>query len=479
MQEKQSVGKPSLSPQKNKGIFMTMNKLTKIIASIGPASENHETLKKMIESGVNACRLNFSHDTGDVQGKKIDLIRQISAELGRPVAVVADLQGPKHRIGDFQTENHYPLNIGQEFILDNNRERGDQTRVCLPDKDVLASLKVGDRVLLNDGKIELEVTQTEPGKVTTKVIRGSEIWSRRGFNIPDTEIETSVLTEKDRIDLDYVLTKSPDWVAISFVQKPEDVQEVRDFINERTTRTVKIISKIERPQALEKLEEIIQISDAIMFARGDLAVEVPFEKLPALQRQCIRLCRKMNKPIIVATQMLGSMVHSDFPLRAEISDVALTSYLRADCVMTSEETTISDNPINVIDTMAKIVTNADTDVEENGNDWSKIENIPENDWSRSVASMAYLNKAEAIIVFDSGTDIVTEISCRKPDVPIIGVFNDAVDANQLCISRGVYPIFDIKLFGEKDAAGVADRFGITKGKLVIVDGDKISLREMV
>ena len=255
---------------------MIMNKLTKIIASIGPASDNHDTLKKMIESGVNACRLNFSHDTGDVQGNKIDLIRKISAELGRPVAIIADLQGPKNRIGDFQTENHYPLQVGDEFVLDNNHERGDETRVFLPDKDVLASLKIGNRVLLNDGKIELEVIKTEPGKVTTKVIRGSEIWSRRGFNIPDTEIEASVLTEKDRTDLDYVLTKDPDWVAISFVQRPEDVQEVRDFINERTNKTVKIISKIESPQALEKLEDIIRISDAVMFARGDLAVEVPF-----------------------------------------------------------------------------------------------------------------------------------------------------------------------------------------------------------
>jgi pyruvate kinase len=459
-----------------------MTKLTKIIASIGPASENYETLKSMIESGVNACRLNFSHDTGDVQGKKIDVIRKISTELNRPVAIIADLQGPKHRIGDFKTESRYALKTGQEFVLDNNPERGDETRVFLPDNDVLKSLKIGDRVLLNDGKIELEVIDTRitnnESRITTRVVRGTEIWSRRGFNIPDTEIETSVLTEKDRADLEYVLTKNPDWVAISFVQRPEDVEEVRDFINARTSVSVKIISKIERPQALEKLEEIIKISDAIMFARGDLAVEVPFEKLPALQRQTIRMCRKMNKPVIVATQMLGSMVHSDFPLRAEISDVALTSYLRADCVMTSEETTISDNPANVVETMAKIVTNADGDVYENGYDWSRIENLPENDWSRSVASMAYLNKAAAIVVFDAGTEIATEISCRKPDIPIIGVFNDFIDANQACISRGVFPIFDTQLFGQRDAFNAARLFGIQSGKLVIVDGDKISLRDL-
>ncbi|MCL1891858.1 MAG: pyruvate kinase [Alphaproteobacteria bacterium] len=461
-----------------------MTKLTKIIASIGPNSQDYKTLKSMVDAGVNACRLNFSHDTGDVQGQKIDLIRQISEELGRPIAIIADLQGPKHRIGDFKTENHYPLKVGQEFVLDNNPARGDETRVCLPDNDVLKSLKVGDRVLLNDGKIELEVlnnnctVESRLCSVTTKVKRGDEIWSRRGFNIPDTDIETSVLTPKDRTDLEYALTKNPDWVAISFVQRPEDVAEARDFITARSSQPIKIISKIERPQALERLEEIIQISDAIMFARGDLAVEIPFEKLPALQRESIRMCRKMNKPIIVATQMLGSMVHSEFPLRAEISDVALASYLRADCVMTSEETTIGDNPINVIDTMSKIVTNADGDVYENGQDWTRIENLPENDWSRSVASMAHLNKAAAIVVFDAGTEIATAVSCRKPDMPIIAVCNDAIDANQLCLSRGVYPIFNEQMFGQKDASEAARRFGVTRGKLVIVEGDKISLRDL-
>ncbi|MCL2748952.1 MAG: pyruvate kinase [Alphaproteobacteria bacterium] len=461
-----------------------MSKLTKIIASIGPNSQDYKILKSMLEHGVDACRLNFSHDTGEVQGKKIDMIRKISAELDRPIAIIADLQGPKHRIGDFKTENHYPLKVGQEFILDNNPERGDETRVCLPDSNVLKSLKVGDRVLLNDGKIELEVLNNSCTvdstfcSVTTKVKRGDEIWSRRGFNIPDTEIESSILTPKDRADLEYVLTKNPDWVAISFVQRPEDVAEARDFITAHSSAPVKIISKIERPQALEKLEEIIQISDAIMFARGDLAVEVPFEKLPALQRRCIRLCRKMNKPVIVATQMLSSMVHSEFPLRAEISDVALASYLRADCVMTSEETTIGDNPVNVIDTMMKILVSADEDVSENGYDWSRTEHLPENDWSRSVASLAYLNKAQAIVAFDTGTEIATPISGRKPDVTIIVVCNDAIDANQLCLSRGVYPVFDAQLFGQRDAFGAAKRLGINRGKLVVVDENKISLREI-
>lgn len=455
-----------------------MKKFTKITSSIGPNSEKPEVLKKMIQSGVNVCRLNFSHDVGDAQGNKIDLIRQLSDELKKPVGVLCDLQGPKHRIGEFKTDEHYPLKHGQEFVLDNNPDKGDSTRVCLPDNDVLSSLKIGNRVLLNDGKIELEVIKTEENKVTTKVVRGTSIWARRGFNLPDTEIESSVLTPKDRIDLEYAITKEPDFVAISFVQRPEDVVEVREFISSRTDRAIKIVSKIERPQALERIEEIVKLSDAIMFARGDLAVEVPFEKLPELQRRIIRLCRKANKPVIIATQMLGSMVHEEFPLRAEISDVAIASYLRADSTMTSEETTVGENPVHVVETMAKILINADADGIENPYDWSKSENIPENDWSRSVVSMAYLNKAAAIVVFAKDTAITTQISCRRPEVPIVAVCNENIVANQLCLSRGVFPVCNDKLFDARDGFNSARLFGINTGKLVIVDDGKISLREI-
>lgn len=455
-----------------------MNKYTKITASIGPNCEDREVLTRMISAGVNMCRLNFSHDTGDVQGRKIDLIREISAEMEVPVAVMIDLQGPKHRIGNFATEDKYPLEIGQKFIFDNSSVPGDSTRVQLPDEDVLKSLKVGDRVLLNDGKIEMRVDAILDNGIETTVIRGTEIWSRRGFNLPDTEISTSVLTEKDRADLEYAITKNPDYVAISFVQKPEDIAEVRDFITERTAHPVKIIAKIERPNAVERITDIAAAADGIMIARGDLAVEVPFEEVPAISRHIIRECRKMNKPVIVATQMLGTMVNSEFPTRAEITDVANTAYLRADSTMTSEETTIGINPVNVINTMSKILTYADHDAIANPYDWSRVENIPENDWSRSVASMAYLNKASAIIVFARDTVAATQISCRKPDIPVIAVCNESVIANQLCLARGIFPIFDNELFGMRDAFNAARRFSINTGKLVIVDEEKISLRTL-
>ncbi|MBQ8294324.1 MAG: pyruvate kinase [Alphaproteobacteria bacterium] len=455
-----------------------MNKYTKITASIGPKCEDRATLTRMISAGVNVCRLNFSHDTGDVQGRKIDMIREISAELNTPVAVMIDLQGPKHRIGNFATEDKYPLTIGQKFTFDSDATPGDSTRVQLPDSDVLGSLKAGDRVLLNDGKIEMRVDCVSPNKVETTVVRGTEIWSRRGFNLPDTEIATSVLTPKDRTDLEYAITKNPDLVAISFVQKPEDVAEVRDFITARTSHPIKIVAKIERPNAVERITDIAAAADAIMIARGDLAVEVPFEEVPAISRHIIRECRKMNKPVIVATQMLGSMVSSEFPTRAEITDVANAAYLRADSTMTSEETTIGINPVNAIETMYKILAYADADAIANPYDWSRVENIPENDWSRSVASMAYLNKASAIVVFARDTIATTQISCRKPDIPVIAVCNESAIANQLCLARGVFPIFDNQLFGQRDAFNAARRFHINIGKLVIVDEDKISLRTL-
>ena len=455
-----------------------MTRFTKITASIGPNCESRDVLTKMIKAGVNVCRLNFSHDTGDVQGAKIDLIRDVARGLNKSVAVLIDIQGPKHRIGNFETENHYPLKIGQKFVLDSDPTPGNETRVQLPDTDVMKSLNIGDRVLLNDGKIELKVDAVFDDKIETTVVRGDEIWSRRGFNLPDTDINTEILTPKDKADLEYAITKKPDYVALSFVQRAEDIAFVRDFINARTSHPIKIIAKIERPNAVERFVDIATAADGIMIARGDLAVELPFEQVPAVSRQIIRECRKLNRPVIMATQMLSSMVHSEFPTRAEISDVANAAYLRADSTMTSEETTIGDNPVNVIETMNKILSFSDGDAIANPFDWSRIDNVPENDWSRSVSSMAYLNKAVAIVVFARDTEIATQISCRRPDIPIVAVCGDETVANQLALLRGVFPLCDEYLYAQRDAFNAARQFGIGIGKLVIVDDDKISLRTL-
>ena len=453
-----------------------MSRFTKITASIGPNCESREILTKMISAGVNVCRLNFSHDTGNVQGAKIDLIRDVAHKLGKPVAIMVDIQGPKHRIGAFETENHYPLKPGQKFVLDSDPTPGDGTRVHLPDTDVMKSLNIGDRILLNDGKIELKVDAVFDDKIETTVVRGDEIWSRRGFNLPDTDVDTEILTAKDRADLEYAITKNPEYIAVSFVQRAEDIALVRDFITQRTSQPIKIIAKIERPNAVKRISDIATAADGIMIARGDLAVELPFETVPAISRHIIRECRKLNRPVIIATQMLSSMVHAEFPTRAEISDVATAAYLRADSTMTSEETTIGDNPVNVIETMDKILSYSDTDALTNPYDWSRLDNTPENDWSRSVSSMAHLNRAVAIVVFARDTESVTQIACRRPDIPIIAVCGQEYIANQLNLLRGVFPLFDESLFGQRLAFESVRKFGTGYGKLVIVDGDKVSLR---
>ncbi len=455
-----------------------MTRFTKITASIGPSCESVAVLRKMILAGVNVCRMNFSHDTGAAQGKKIDAIRKISAELNVPVGVLVDLQGPKHRIGNFKTEEKYPISVGQTFTFDSNPAPGDSRRVQLPDADVMRSLRVGERILLNDGKIEMQVTDVLPDSVKTKVIRGTEIWSRRGFNLPDTIVDTSVLTEKDRADLKYALTKNPDWVAVSFVQRPEDISEVRDFITAHTARPVKIMAKIERKSAVEQIDEIARAADGIMIARGDMAVELPYEQVPAISRHIIRECRRLNRPVVMATQMLGSMVESEFPTRAEISDVANAAYLRVDSTMTSEETTIGANPLNVIETMAKILAYSDNDAMENPSDWVRNENTQENDWSRSISSMAYLNKAIAIIVFARDTESAIKISCRRPDTKIIAVCDDEIVANQLCLVRGVFPVYTPDLFAQRDFVAVAHNAEISKGNIVVVDGENVSLQNL-
>jgi pyruvate kinase len=274
--------------------------------------------------------------------------------------------------------------------------------------------------------------------------------------------------------LAYALTQDIDYVAISFVQKPEDVIEVREFITQRTDKPIKIISKIERPQALARIDDIIKNSDGIMVARGDLAVEVPFYKVPEITRNLIRKCRYMNKPIIVATQMLASMIENEFPTRAEISDVANAAYLRADSTMTSEETTIGINPPHVIDTMAKILENADEDEVHNHYNGG-IKSYHDNAWSKSVVDLAELNSAVAIVVFTHGGTNARTISSRCPDLPIVAVCGDKIIADQLCLHRGIFPVLDAKLLNDQDYATAVAKIGINNGPVVIICDDKITL----
>ncbi|MDR2269122.1 MAG: pyruvate kinase [Rickettsiales bacterium] len=444
-------------------------RFTKITASIGPATESPKMLGFLSDAGADIFRLNFSHDVGDVQGARIKRIRQ----LKKNAAIIADLQGPKNRIGDFKN-GWAILKEGMNFTFDNNPKDGDESRVYLPDNYILAALKAGDAILLNDGKQELKVIKSGKTKVLAKIVRGGKVAGKRGFNLPNTEIRRPVLTEKDKADLKYAVSKDIDYVAVSFVQRPEDISEVRDFITGHTAKPIKIIAKIERPAALAQIQDIIKNSDGIMIARGDLAVEVPFYKVPEISRRLIKLCRDLNRPIIMATQMLATMVENEFPTRAEISDVATASYLRADSAMTSEETTVGKHPKAAIETMAAILKNADLDGIYNRYDWTPT-NDNNNAWSKSVVELARLNKAAAIVIFTHTGENARNVSSRRPDIPIVAVCRDEIIANQLCLFRGVIPLADRKLFRERDYDGAAARAGINSGRAVIVDKDSISL----
>ncbi len=456
-------------------------KLTKILASIGPSSEN--MLEKLVDAGMNAIRLNFSHDTHEAQKKKILAIREISKRRGIPIAVVADLQGPKHRIGDFiggDKGKKYILKVGQKFILDSNPKLGDDKRVCLPDSDVMKALSVGARVLLNDGKMELIVRKKLKDSVETEVVRGDEIWDRRAFNIPNAEIDTPILTEKDKDDLLFALKCGVDWVAVSFVQKAEDIDFVREFITKNSREHIRIISKIERPQAVERLESIINTSDGVMIARGDLAVEMPYEKVPVIQRQIIRLCRQKNKPVIVATQMMDAMIENLFPTRAEVSDVATACYQKTDATMLSGETTMGKYPLETVQAMAKILEESEMDQIENDCSSESGEPCiePESALAESIVDMAILNEAVAIVVFSGSGDTARELSARRSMIPIIAICKIELYANQLSISNGVVPIFDDKTVKgqkyENIASAYAKKYKFAKkgdNIIVITKGD--------
>ena len=323
---------------------------TKILATIGPSSATREQIEKLLDAGADAFRINFSHGTHAEHKARIKIIRELEKEKGRFVSILADLQGPKLRVGSFKNDSIL-LKEGQEFRLDMNPELGDETRVCLPHKEIFEALKVGDELLLNDGYIVLTVKACDKKCAVTKVKVGGALSSHKGVNLPNTELNISAITDKDKDDLKFALKMGVDWIGLSFVQRPEDVLQAKKLVDGKAW----IISKLEKPSAIEQLSEIIQASDAIMVARGDLGVECPLQVVPVLQKRIISACRKYARPVIVATQMLESMIYNPTPTRAEVSDVATAVYDGADTIMLSAETAAGKYPVESVKMMHKIV----------------------------------------------------------------------------------------------------------------------------
>ncbi|HNG49202.1 MAG TPA: pyruvate kinase, partial [Plasticicumulans sp.] len=331
----------------------------KIVATLGPASSAPDTIRALFDAGADVFRLNFSHGSHEDHRARLERIRAIERETGRPVGVLADLQGPKLRVGTFA---HGPVTLaeGAAFRLDLERDRpGDAGRVAMPHPEIFAALTEGAELLLDDGRLRLRVERCGPGYADTRVIAGGLLSERKGVNVPDVVLPLSALTAKDRADLDFALELGVDWIALSFVQRAADLDELRALVRGRAG----LVAKLEKPAAIASLDAIVAASDALMVARGDLGVELPPEQVPAIQKRIVRACRRAGKPVIVATQMLESMVGAPVPTRAEASDVATAIYDGADAVMLSAESASGRFPLEAVAMMDRIIARTEADPE--------------------------------------------------------------------------------------------------------------------
>jgi pyruvate kinase len=415
---------------------MIRNHNGKIIATVGPSVNTPEKLEKLYLNGVDVFRLNFSHGSLEDHEKVYGAIRLIGRKYRSFPTIIADLQGPKLRVGPFNG-GKITLNPGDLFTLDDSSEPGNQFRVSFPHGEIFEALKPGTFLLLDDGKLKLEVISSSRSCIETKVIVGGVLSDRKGVNIPNLKLPISILTKKDLRDLDFALGLGADWIVLSFVQCVEDVEKAREIIKNRAG----IISKIEKPSAVEMLEPIAAASDALMIARGDLGVEMDQEDLPALQREIIKTCHRLRRPVVVATQMLESMINSPVPTRAEVSDVANAVYQLADATMLSAESASGRYPFEAIEMMRKVIRKTE-------NDPSRIKNmedealLPHKTVTDAICvaakNAAEYSDAVAIVVFSDSDETVMRCSAMRPSAPIIFVTDSLESASRLGLYYGVY-----------------------------------------
>jgi pyruvate kinase len=416
---------------------MKRNRKVKILATLGPASSEEQMIEKLHQAGADLFRINMSHASHDVMRTLVGRIRAVEARSGRPIGILADLQGPKLRVGKF-ANGSVELTAGQTFTLDNREEPGDNTRVYLPHPEILEAVKPGHRLLIDDGKLHLKAEQCDGSSIVTTVVAGTKISDKKGVSLPDTLLGIGALTEKDRIDLDAVLaTGSIDWVALSFVQRPEDLAEVRKIAKNR----VGLMSKIEKPQAIERIDEIIELSDALMVARGDLGVEMPLEAVPGIQKQLTRACRRVGKPVVVATQMLESMISAPVPTRAEVSDVATAVFEGADAIMLSAESASGQYPIEAVSTMASIASTVEQDPYYSNiihAQRPKPEPTGADAISLAAREIAETLKLSAIVCYTGSGNTGLRAARERPTVPVLALSPIIETARRLSVVWGLH-----------------------------------------
>ena len=335
---------------------MRRQRRTKVVATLGPASSDRVTISRLFAAGVDVFRINMSHTNPERMRELVTTIRAIETEHGRPIGVLVDLQGPKLRLGTFK-DGAVEIDIGQDFTLDADAAPGDANRVQLPHPEIFAAIKPDDTLLVDDGKLRLKATEVTPQRIVARVEVGGKVSNRKGVSLPDTVLPLAALASKDIADLEAALDAGVDWIALSFIQRPEDVAEAKKLTRGRAA----VMAKIEKPQAVARLGDILEIADALMVARGDLGVEMPLERVPGVQKEMTRACRRAGKPIVVATQMLESMISSPVPTRAEVSDVATAIFDGADAVMLSAESASGQYPVEAVATMNRIAEEVEDD----------------------------------------------------------------------------------------------------------------------
>lgn len=453
---------------------MRRQRRTKIVATLGPASSSVETIGKLFDAGADVFRINMSHTTHDGMRSLVAAIRSVEEQRGRPIAVLVDLQGPKLRIGTFKGAN-ITLDKGASFTLDSDPAPGDANRVHLPHPEILSALEPGHTLLLDDGKIRLETTEVTRGKAVTRVITGGKLSARKGVSLPDTVVPFSAMTPKDHSDLEAALDTNVDWIALSFIQRPEDIAEAKKITRGRAA----VMAKIEKPQAMTRLAEILDVADAIMVARGDLGVELPVERVPGAQKQMTRAARRAGKPVVVATQMLESMITSPVPTRAEVSDVATAIFEGADAVMLSAESAAGQFPVEAVATMNRIAEEIERDPTYRGIIHSQRQD-PEATGSDAIAAAAHqiadTVDLAAIVCWTSSGSTALRVARERPSPLTVAISPKLSTGRKLAVVWGVHCVVAEDAHDQDDmvsrACRIAFREGFAKAgqRVIIVAG---------
>lgn len=441
---------------------------TKILATVGSACESAGGLAALLDAGVNVFRLNFSHGTQKEHGERIKTIRALEADRQNPCCILADLQGPKHRVGEVVAGT--TVEAGDTVTFDQQEEVGSKTRLRLPHPEIFAAIIPGARLLMDDGKLVFRVTTIRDDSFDAEVIAGGPVKSRKGVNLPDIILDTKPLTEKDLADLEFALEQGVDWVALSFVQRVSDIIDARRIIGKRAG----LMAKIEKPSALSGLDDIITASDGIMVARGDLGVELPPEMVPGWQKKIVARCRMVGKPVVVATQMLESMIESPSPTRAEASDVAGAVFDGADAVMLSAETAVGDYPVEAVAMMARILESAETHIAQNPE--AALPQLPVEPSiyhavARAAVALADTIGAKAIVAFTTSGNTAVRIARERPQIPLLLMTPDPAVQRRLTLLWGTQSAAS-QLTNDFEAA-ILEAVATVQARNIAASGDHI------